>query len=153
MRRDMGVIARRVVLVGLLAMAWGCAKQQPSDSAKGGAATSSAPLLPSAPAAPQSNAPSPLPAPDSATRKSCAVLCERSVALKCKNPEGCLPNCLAMGSATPCNEPMSALFSCLVKADISRFECDDETGFAQIREGYCEQEQASATRCLEAKLR
>ena len=146
----MGDTAKRVVVVALLAAGLGCTRQSSSDATKGGPAAASAPLLASA-AAP-SSAPSGLPVADTATRARCAVLCERTADLKCKHPEACLPNCLAMASATPCNEPISALFSCLTKAEIGHFQCDEQTGFAQIREGYCEQEQANAARCMEAKM-
>jgi hypothetical protein len=34
--------------------------------------------------------------------RTCRQICDRSHLLKCENAAQCMPNCLAMGSATPC---------------------------------------------------
>jgi hypothetical protein len=90
---------------------------------------------------------------DPKSGSECASICERTRALHCKHPEGCLANCLAMATATPCSAAIAALFSCLVAEPAAHWQCDPDTGFAQIRDGYCDAPQASALACMDEKMR
>ena len=57
-----------------------------------------------------------------------------------------------MASVTPCSEPMTAFYDCLVRQPASHWRCDSESGIAQIREGFCEKEQQQTVTCMEAKM-
>jgi hypothetical protein len=57
-----------------------------------------------------------------------------------------------MASATPCSKELAAFQACLVKEPTAHWECEEETGVAQIRSGYCEAEQALAGTCMEGKM-
>jgi hypothetical protein len=86
-----------------------------------------------------------------AVQEACRTICERSRQLTCKNAQECLPNCLGMASLTPCSEPISEFYRCLVREPLEHWECDED-GIGSIREGYCDSEQARAVSCAEAKL-
>jgi hypothetical protein len=84
--------------------------------------------------------------------KVCSDLCERSRELKCVNAAECKPHCLAMASATPCNEPMAAFYQCLLAQPIKNWECAED-GVAAIRDGFCSKEQQLVASCMLAKMR
>jgi hypothetical protein len=86
-------------------------------------------------------------------RQRCAAICEKTRTLRCKQPDACLPNCLAMASTTPCSEELSAFQACLANQPTEHWECDESTGVAQVREGYCEAEQARGVSCMEDKMK
>jgi hypothetical protein len=58
-----------------------------------------------------------------------------------------------MATAIPCSAAISALFSCLTAEPAAHWQCDPDTGFAQIRDGYCDAPQASALACVNEKMR
>jgi len=82
---------------------------------------------------------------------ACRQICGRSVELKCSHANECEPNCVATASATPCAAAFSTFYDCLVKQPVKNFECDED-GVASVREGFCDAEQATALRCMEAKM-
>jgi hypothetical protein len=107
-------------------------------------------------------APAPAPAPtasdmlqpaDAKTRAQCSSICSRSNELHCKHPETCLPNCLAMQAATPCGREFAGFYACLVGQPVAHFECDEESGVAQIRDGYCDAEQERTVACMNEKMK
>ena len=61
-------------------------------------------------------------------------------------------HCLAMASATPCSQQISEFYACLAVQPAARWQCDNESGVAQIREGFCEKEQAQSVSCMETKM-
>jgi hypothetical protein len=63
-----------------------------------------------------------------------------------------MPNCLAVGTVTPCTSDVKAFYACLVKQPVKNWECDDD-GVAAIREGFCEKEQEKTVTCMQAKLK
>jgi hypothetical protein len=106
--------------------------------------------------APPSASPPPLPqlAPaDATTRSQCANICERSSALHCAHASECVPNCLAMQAATPCGAPFSAFYACLVREPTTHYQCDEQSGVAQIKDGFCESEQKAAYQCMAEKMK
>jgi len=86
-----------------------------------------------------------------ALRDACATICSRSTELKCANGAQCLTNCLAMAALTPCSEPVSTMYACLVRQPAANWECAED-GVAAIREGFCDREQERAVTCMEAKM-
>jgi hypothetical protein len=84
--------------------------------------------------------------------RSCREICDRSRVLQCSNLSKCMPNCLGMGSLTPCSEPMQAFFQCLRKQPVANWQCAPE-GVAAIRDGFCDKEQAETVQCMQAKMR
>lgn len=84
--------------------------------------------------------------------RSCREICDRSRVLQCSNLPKCMPNCLAMGSLTPCSEPMQAFFQCLRKQPVANWNCAPD-GVAAIRDGFCDKEQAETVHCMQAKMR
>jgi hypothetical protein len=101
--------------------------------------------------APSAVAPS-LPTPSNRVQDACKRICANSIALSCKNVTECMPNCLAMASATPCNDEMLTLYDCLKSQPSKNWECGDD-GVAAIRAGWCDREQGQAIGCMEAKMR
>lgn len=95
----------------------------------------------------------PLVPADATTRAQCANICERSNTLHCKQASECLPNCLAMQAATPCGVPFSAFYACLVREPTSHYQCDEQSGVAQIKDGFCEKEQQVAYQCMAEKMK
>src|SRR4051794_28979256 len=73
-----------------------------------------APLSASAPVNGLEKKPDELLPANAKTRDQCAEICQKSRQLACKSPDQCLPNCLAMASATPCSEQVGAFYACLV---------------------------------------
>ncbi|MEP7050521.1 MAG: hypothetical protein ABJB12_09225 [Pseudomonadota bacterium] len=164
--RRFGIV---LVFAGWAPLGFSCSRNEPADDNSRGQAAASAhaqasPLsLPSPPA--QVEAPIPTPAASATStpaasaklvvapgiEAACAKICSHSQELKCTHAEQCAQNCLAMASLTPCSRAFQELFACLGKEPPAHWECDDD-GVAAIREGYCEKEQASTTKCLEAKL-
>ena len=84
--------------------------------------------------------------------RSCREICDRSRVLQCSNLAKCMPNCLAMGSLTPCSGPMQAFFQCLRKQPAANWQCAPD-GVAAIRDGFCDTEQAETVRCMQDKMR
>jgi hypothetical protein len=83
--------------------------------------------------------------------RSCRTICDHSRRLGCENTAKCLPNCRAMGSATPCTEPILAMYQCLVAQPVQNWECAPD-GVAAIRVGFCDAEQGQAVACMKAKM-
>ncbi len=111
------------------------------------AAVSATPPL----AQPPSPKPRPI-GPSKALTDTCARICENSRKLKCKSAGECEPNCLGMGSIRPCVDPVAALYTCLEKQPLERWECAED-GVAAIRVGYCDREQAAAVSCMEKNFK
>jgi hypothetical protein len=83
--------------------------------------------------------------------RSCREICDRSRRLNCENVAKCMPNCLAMGSLTPCTEQISAFYRCLVGEPLQHWDCAPD-GVAAIRNGFCDREQGATAACMEAKM-
>ena len=83
---------------------------------------------------------------------SCRQICERSRQLNCENAAKCMPNCLAMGSVTPCTAQILRFYGCLVGHPLRDWTCAED-GVAAIREGLCDEEQGQTVACMEAKMR
>jgi hypothetical protein len=112
-------------------------------------ASGSAAVATPAPAAPQASI-ARVDIPPSLER-SCREICERSRRLNCVNVAQCMPNCLAMGSLTPCTQKITTLFQCLVGQPVQNWECAPD-GVAAIRKGFCDSEQRETVACMEAKM-
>jgi hypothetical protein len=82
--------------------------------------------------------------------QSCIGICAHSRTLQCSNAAECMKSCVSMAAATPCSDAIEALYKCLTGEPAAHWECADD-GIAAIREGYCENEQARAVACMEAK--
>jgi hypothetical protein len=83
--------------------------------------------------------------------KLCTQICDHSRVLKCKAPDVCKPNCLAMASLTPCGDEFRAFYGCLVGQPSQNWECSED-GVAAIREGFCESQQTRVAACMNAKM-
>jgi len=83
--------------------------------------------------------------------RSCRQICDRTRQLKCANVDKCFPNCLAMGSATPCTDEVLGFYECLVGQPLQNWECAPD-GVAAIRKGLCNAEQGRTIACMETKL-
>jgi hypothetical protein len=83
--------------------------------------------------------------------RSCREICDRSRRLNCENVAKCMPNCLAMGSLTPCTAEVSSFYDCLVSQPPQNWSCAPD-GVAAIRAGYCDKEQGETVACMEAKM-
>jgi len=157
-----------VLLLTVVAVAAACTRQGSSNgtsgagapgqvsaalSARAAAGQGKAALAASVPAKAVEAAADPLLPASVKTREQCAAICELSRQLRCKSPAQCLPNCLAMASATPCGQQINEFYTCLVGQPPARWQCDSESGVAQIREGFCEKEQAQTVSCMEAKMK
>ena|SRR5215471_887381 len=85
------------------------------------------------------------------TESVCTDICEHSRRLKCKHADNCRPQCIAMGSFTPCQDQFAAFYRCLATKPDPNWECGED-GVAAIREGFCDSEQESTVTCMEAKM-
>jgi hypothetical protein len=85
------------------------------------------------------------------TESACADICEHSRRLRCEHVDECKPQCIAMGSFTPCQDQFAAFYRCLAGKPDRNWECGDD-GVAAIREGLCDDEQKNAVGCMEAKM-
>ncbi len=142
-----GTLPFAIVAVALLACTKGeDATTSTSSESKAAAASSSehSSVSPAAATARLEIAPS--------LERSCRQICDRSVRLKCSNVDKCFPNCLAMGSATPCTDEMLRFFDCLVAQPLQNWECAPD-GVAAIKRGLCDPEQSRTVACMEAKVR
>lgn len=82
--------------------------------------------------------------------EACGHICERSRALKCQNADGCLVDCVAAGTGTPCNAEFQAFYRCLTPQPAHNWECAED-GIAAIKPGFCDEQQERVVRCMEAK--
>ena len=82
--------------------------------------------------------------------EACGSICERSQVLKCQNANGCLVDCVAAGTGTPCNAEFQAFYRCLMPQPVHKWDCADD-GIAAIKPGFCEGQQERAVQCMEAK--
>ena len=80
--------------------------------------------------------------------RSCRSICVRSAALHCGPNTECEKDCVVAAAATPCTAAFLRLYACLEREPLSRWECTD--GAAAIREGFCDEQQSDAARCVEA---
>lgn len=126
-----------------------CARKVPKETSPAPAASSTARVAASA-ARPAPVQPARITIP-AAVQDTCRSICQRSTELKCKNAGQCAANCVGMASLTPCSQPVSAMFSCLLREPLAHWSCAED-GVAAIREGYCDSEQAQAVACMEAKM-
>jgi hypothetical protein len=83
--------------------------------------------------------------------RSCREICDRSRRLNCENVNKCMPNCLAMGSLTPCTDKITGLYQCLVGQPVQNWKCAPD-GVAAIQPGFCDKEQGETVACMEAKM-
>jgi hypothetical protein len=146
--------ALTMTLLTLLASAFAaCGRKEPPATESEPAASSAriATAAPIASVAPTARSTSDRRVATPVVRDACRSICERSRQLQCKNTRECLSNCLGMASLTPCSEPISQFFQCLVGEPLEHWECDED-GIGSIREGYCDSEQARAVSCAETKL-
>jgi hypothetical protein len=129
-------------------------KENPSAQGTATASSSAAPRRAETAPLATDNAPMPSsPLVDTKLRGECENICEPTRALNCKHPEGCIANCLVMATATPCSAAIASFFSCLTAEPAAHWQCDPESGFAQIRDGYCDTQQAGALACMNEKMR
>jgi hypothetical protein len=84
--------------------------------------------------------------------RACRQICDRSRQLNCNSVDKCLPNCMAMGSATPCTNEIQDFYRCLVGQPVQNWECAPD-GVAAIRAGFCDSEQGRTVVCMETKMR
>jgi hypothetical protein len=96
------------------------------------------------PAAEATSAPSSDP---SAGRDACATVCGHAKTRGCSDGGGCVEACAEMVAIDVCQAPMRAFMACLVTQPAAHFDCD-EGGVPQIRDGYCDHEQAAVASCL-----
>jgi len=89
-----------------------------------------------------------VPASGSELVRSCTGICERAAKLGCKRADACQENCVAMASTGLCDAELGAFYTCLKGQPSDHWECLED-GTAAIREGYCENEQATFARCLQ----
>jgi hypothetical protein len=136
----------------------GCARHASADESNAMSTTAQAAsaAAPSAGAPPAASAANPAPVAarvevPTSLERSCREICDRSRRLKCENTAECMPNCLAMGSLTPCTDKMTVFFHCLVEQPLQNWECSPD-GVAAVRPGFCENEQASAVGCMETHM-
>jgi hypothetical protein len=130
------------------ALALGCAQKSHDETANPEAASTAGTVASSwrTEESPQPN----IEVPPSLER-TCRQICTRSQQLSCQKSEQCLPNCLAMGSQTPCTDQMLAFFRCLVAQPLANWECAPD-GVAAIRDGFCMEEQGKTVACVQAKM-
>lgn len=131
---------RRLLVAGVAALAFGCAKESNRLEAVG--AVRASPVIDSA---------KPAGADLGAVKDACGSICERSAVLKCKNADQCLVNCLAAASGTPCNPEFLGFYRCLVPQPIANWECAED-GVAAVIPGVCDAEQQRAIQCMKAKV-
>jgi hypothetical protein len=82
----------------------------------------------------------------------CRAMCDRSRLLNCESTAKCMPNCLAMGSITPCTTEILGMFSCMTGEPEQNWQCGAD-GVAAIRSGFCDKEQGIVVACMEARMR
>lgn len=133
-----------------------CALATPLSCARSEAASSSQEVAPTpvkaAPVVPEQKPPAaPMDVPPD-VEKTCRQICERSRQLSCGHAEKCLPNCLAMGSQTPCTTEILRFFQCLKGQPAQNWQCAPD-GVAAIRDGFCDDEQRLTVACMQAKMK
>lgn len=138
------------VLLGAPALA--CSHKEAQAEAPAVVAASAA-VASNAPAAPRppAHAPPVLGEISPKTQSACDDICGHSQRLHCKHTDECKPQCIAMGSFTPCKDEFVAFYRCLQGKPDSSWECGED-GVAAIREGLCDSEQEKAVGCMEAKM-
>ena len=82
--------------------------------------------------------------------RSCRAICDRSRRLACENVAACMPNCLAMGSVTPCTDAVTSFYRCLVAQPVQNWECTPD-GVAAIKDGFCDEAQRQVVACMDAR--
>jgi hypothetical protein len=132
------------VAVGVVAL---IGHRSDTDAAPVAAAEAGAPA--SSPRAPPSGAR--IEVTDSLER-FCRAICDRSRRLACDNVAACMPNCLAMGSVTPCTDSVTAFYKCLVAQPVQNWECAPD-GVAAVKDGFCDGEQREVVACMDSKMR
>jgi hypothetical protein len=106
-----------------------------------------APLV--APAAPPTFAPpSAAPALAGGPGDPCALICRRSMDLKCSHGAGCGESCRQMMAIGDCRAQMIDVLHCFAGEPAAHWECNEE-GEAAIKDGYCDAEQGRFVRCTE----
>jgi hypothetical protein len=154
------VTRRRTVLLRLalaaLGSASGCVQKAPSGSTDASVTAATPALRPAStvaakiPAPPATATAAPLQG-DPEIERACTDICGRTRELKCPNVAECMPNCLAVGTVTPCTQEVTALYKCLVKQPVKNWECAED-GVAAIRDGFCDKEQEKTVTCMEKRL-
>jgi hypothetical protein len=136
-----------LIAVVAQALAIGCVQKETS---KGSAEAGAAPVR-TAPAPEPKGPVAVTPELAASIQRVCNDICDRSRQLKCQHASECMPNCLAMRTATPCTQQVTALYDCLVKQPVQNWECAED-GVAAIREAFCNKEQEATIACMEAKV-
>jgi hypothetical protein len=133
-----------------------CAESEPSRATPPATVSSG---VPAAATVVRSPSPSPSPSPDPSppargpdAGSICRTLCEHTRPLGCSAQAHCMESCVGMATATPCATEVFALYACLQREPLSRWECADD-GTAAIRDGSCENEQSRAARCLDTEVK
>lgn len=108
------------------------------------AAASAAPSPSAAPATPLP----PTPRKTATADPECANICRTTLALHCSKAAACVENCQAMVQSGVCSALMQAVLACFGKQPLERWECDED-GNAAIKEGFCNEEQATFAHCAE----
>jgi hypothetical protein len=143
------VEGRLPALISVLALLVGCARSEaavdpqplPKSSATAAAVAS---VSPSAASGRIEVAPS--------LERSCREICGKSTQLGCQNASKCMPNCLAMGSVTPCTKEMLGFYQCLASQPAKNWECAPD-GVAAIKAGFCDAEQAQTVACMKSSMK
>jgi hypothetical protein len=141
---------RTRLVVALLATATvlSCAESKPSRETPAATASSVVPAAAAVTTAP-------LGAPSARVAEVvpvCRALCEHTSSLGCPARNECLDTCVGMAAATPCTGAVVALYECLRREPLSRWECAED-GAAAIRDGSCDDEQSRAVHCLETEVK
>jgi hypothetical protein len=85
----------------------------------------------------------------SAQDAACERLCATALRLKCEGDDmtQCTDRCLSGFHAESCHMEVEAFLSCAASRPTHDWECDPDTG-ASVRDGVCEEQQATVMQCL-----
>lgn len=80
--------------------------------------------------------------------QSCRQICEKTASLSCSAHARCPDACVQSFSVSYCRAEMTKFIECTKSAGVESFECSPD-GFAALKDGFCDKEQAQIVRCLE----
>lgn len=79
----------------------------------------------------------------------CAALCERVEPLACPGETmPCLSQCNAFYDSPQCQDELRALLHCGAEASPADWQCNEGTGEAETKPGFCDEELATAMTCI-----
>jgi hypothetical protein len=79
----------------------------------------------------------------------CTRVCELTRELDCPGQAGCVQACTRASTVPFCQEQLTEVFECMTAQSVDAWLCGD-AGLAEIRQGYCDAEQAAFVRCAQS---